>query len=114
MGMKKISIIIKSTPHSGCLVYDGLRVATALTLYEMDVKIIAIEDGVYAFLKNADIEAYKEFIDYLVESEIKILVDEEDAKKKGFSKNDFINEIIITPHKEIINIISNSDTTITF
>lgn len=112
--MKKVAVIIRRPPHGKHLASEGLRVATALTLYDLEIFVIAIDDGVYTFLKNADMSTYREHVDYLLESEIKIMLDEDDVKKRSITGSDVIGNIIIAPHSEIIDTISQCNVTLVF
>ena len=112
--MKKVAVIIRKPPHGKYLSSEGLRVATALTLYDMEIFVIAIDDGIYTFLKNVDITTYKEHIDYLLESEIKIMLDENDTSERKISKDDVLEGISIVPHDEIMKRFSQCDVTLVF
>ena len=112
--MKKVAVIIRKPPHGKYLSSEGLRVATALTLYDMEIFVVAIDDGVYTFLKDVDMSTYEEHIVYLLESEIKIILDENDAIERKISKEDVLEGISMMPHNEIMEIFSQCDVTLVF
>ncbi|HEW94177.1 hypothetical protein DRN87_02535 [Candidatus Geothermarchaeota archaeon] len=112
--MRKVAVIIRTPPHGKYLSSEGLRIATALTLYDLDLYVIGVEDGVYNFLKDADKSTYEEHLEYLSESEVNILLDEDSIKERGLRKSDIIEKAAITPHEEIVDIISQCFTTLIF
>lgn len=112
--MRKVAVIIKSPPHGKYLASEGLRIATALTLYEQEIYVIAISDGVYTFLKDAEKPTYETHIDVLIESEVKILIDEDDAQKRSVGRDDLIDGAELTQHNEIVGILSKCDATLVF
>ncbi len=112
--MKKVAIMITKPPHGKYLSSEGLRVATALTLYDMEIYVIAIDDGVYTFKKGVDMTTYEKHVDYLLESEMKIMLDEKDATERKISQKDVIEGVTVVPHEEIKNILSQCNTTLIF
>ncbi|MGQ4891564.1 MAG: DsrE family protein [Candidatus Njordarchaeia archaeon] len=112
--MKKVAVIIRSPPHGKYLSSEGLRIATALTLLDLDISVIAIEDGVYNFLKDVDMSTYKNHLDYLFESGIKIILDEDSMTERGLTKADIIENATMVPHGEIVKTVSQCFTTLIF
>ena len=93
MEEKKVILILRKPPHGTLYPAECLRLGVAISTLEPT--IIAVDDGVYSYLKDADKGVYQQHIDFLAEIEIPLLVDKKSLEERGLSKNDLIDEVEI-------------------
>ncbi|MFH2111374.1 MAG: DsrE family protein [Candidatus Bathyarchaeota archaeon] len=88
MAEKKTLIIIKSRPFTSLNYYEALR--TAAGLWNHEVKVLWMGEGVYAALDRADKTLTGKFLADLPDLDIEMYVDEEALKVKGFTEDDLV------------------------
>jgi len=115
---KKIVVLLRKSPHGSLFPAEGLRVAVAVST--MDTKVVVIGDGVYAFLKEADMTLYKRHLDFLSRpmleeaAPLMILIDKASLLERGLKEEDLIENVTVKDHGEILKIIGEADVTLTF
>jgi sulfur relay (sulfurtransferase) DsrF/TusC family protein len=109
---KKIVILLRKPPHGSLFPAEGLRVAVAVSASE--AKVVAIEDSIYAFVKEADMTLYKHHLDFLKEAEIPVLIDNDSLEARGLAKKDLVETVVIEEHSKILDTIAEADATLTF
>jgi len=116
---KKIVIILRKPPHGSLFPAEGLRVAVAVST--SDTTIVSIGDSVYAFLKETDMTLYKHHLDFVSrpmldteEEGLPVLIDKTSLEERGLSAGDLVEGVTVKEHSEILNVLANADTTLTF
>jgi sulfur relay (sulfurtransferase) DsrF/TusC family protein len=109
---KQIVVILRKPPQGSLYTAEGLRVAVAVSASEPT--IIALEDSIYAFLKDADMTLYKHHFDFLQELDISVLIDHAALLERGLDQEHLIEGVSITKHRDLLRIIAKADTTLTF
>jgi tRNA 2-thiouridine synthesizing protein C len=110
---KEVVILLRQAPHGTLYPVEGLRMSVAVSA-DFDPITIAINDGVYTFLKDVDKRMYSMHIDFLKNIDLDIYVDKKSLDDRGLTKDDLIEEIEIKEHGEILKMIENSTVTIPF
>ena len=109
---KQVVLILRTPPHGTLYPAECLRLGVAISA--LNPTIIAVDDGVYSYLKDANKGVYQQHINFLSEIEIPLLVDKSSLDERGLSKSDLIDEVEIVEHNEIIEKMLEGDLTITF
>lgn len=109
---KKIVVILRKPPHGSLYPAEGLRVAVAVSASE--TKVVSIGDSVYAFLKETDMTLYKHHLDFLLETEIPVLIDKDSLDTRGLTQGNLVDGVKVEEHNEILNIMAEADATLTF
>jgi sulfur relay (sulfurtransferase) DsrF/TusC family protein len=110
---KEVVILLRQPPHGTLYPVEGLRMSVAVSA-DFDPITIAINDGVYTFLKDTDKTMYSMHIEFLKNIDLDIFVDKKSLDKRGITHNDLIEEVEIKEHAEIMKMIENSTVTIPF
>ncbi len=113
MSEKTIMVIVKSKPYSSLNYYEALRTASGL-LSQHRVILIWMGDGVYAVLKNADKTLTNQFYEIFPDMEIKLYVEEEALKERGFDKGDVIPDAKVVGNEEISDLLLSSQASMVF
>ncbi len=103
-------ILLRQPPHGSLYPVEGLRMAVATE--DFDPLVIAINDGVYTFMKKADKAVYQTHINFLKEIGLEIWADEKALEERGLTKEDLMAEVDVKSHKEVLDSIVNANTII--
>ncbi|MGQ9623947.1 MAG: DsrE family protein [Candidatus Bathycorpusculaceae bacterium] len=115
---KKIVIILRKPPHGSLFPAEGLRAAVAVST--MDTKVVAIGDGVLAFLKETDMTLYKRHMEFLSRPMLEdakpllVHIDKASLLERGLTEEDLAEGVTVTEHDEILKMIADADVTLTF
>jgi tRNA 2-thiouridine synthesizing protein C len=109
---KNVILILRTPPHGTLYPAECLRLGVAISA--LDPTIIAVDDGVYSYLKGADKGVYQQHIDFLTEIEIPLLVDKKSLEERGLTKSDLVDEVEIVENDEVKKIMLKGDLTIAF
>ncbi len=110
---KEIVILLRQPPHGILYPVEGLRMSVAVS-GDFEPITVAINDGVYTFLKDVDKTMYSMHINFLEDIDLEIYVDKKSLDERGLTKDDLIDSVEIKEHGEILKIIQNSTVTIPF
>ena len=110
---KNVVILLRQPPHGTLYPVEGLRMTVALS-GDFEPITVAINDGVYAFLKDVDKTMYSMHIDFIKNIDLDIYVDRKALNDRGLTKNDLIDQVEVKEHGEILKMIENSTVAIPF
>jgi tRNA 2-thiouridine synthesizing protein C len=110
---KEVVILLRQPPHGTLYPVEGLRMSVAVSA-DFDPITIAINDGVYTFIKDVDKTMYSMHIDFLKNIDLDIYVDKKSLDDRGLTKDDLIEQVEVKEHGEILKMIENSTVTIPF
>ena len=109
---KQVVLILRTPPHGTLYPAECLRLGVAIS--GLDPIIIAVDDGVYSYLKDADKGVYQQHINFLAEIEIPLLVDKTSLEERGLTKDDLIDEVEIVENDVVQEKMLKGDLTIAF
>ena len=110
---KNVVILLRQPPHGTLYPVEGLRMTVAVS-GDFEPITIAINDGVYAFLKECDKTMYSMHIEFIKNIDLDIFVDKQSLDERGLTKDNLIEEIEVKEHGDILKMIENSSVTIPF
>ena len=110
---KNVVILLRQPPHGTLYPVEGLRMTVAVS-GDFEPITIAINDGVYAFLKDVDKTMYSMHIDFIKNIDLEIFVDKKSLDERGLTKDDLIDKVDVKEHGEILKMIADSTVTIPF
>ena len=110
---KEIVILLRQPPHGTLYPVEGLRMSVAVSA-DFDPITIAINDGVYTFIKDTDKTMYSMHIDFLKNIDLDLYVDKKSLDERGLTKEDLIEQVEVKENGEIMKMIEKSTVTIPF
>lgn len=110
---KNVVILLRQPPHGTLYPVEGLRMTVAVSA-DFDPITIAINDAVYAFIKDVDKTMYSMHIDFITNIGLDIFVDKKSLDERGLTKNDLMEKVEVKEHHEILEMIAKSTVTIPF
>lgn len=109
---KKIVFLIKSTPFRDLNNYEAMRASIAL--FDHDVTMVWMGDGVFYPLKAADKGNTQPFLRLFKDLNIRLIVDSDELALRGYMSQDAITEAELMPHTEIIDTLAGADSVLSF
>jgi tRNA 2-thiouridine synthesizing protein C len=110
---KEVVICLLQPPIGTLYPVEGLRMSVALA-GDMEPITVAMNDGVYAFLKDTDRTMYQMHFDFIKECELDVFADKKSLDERGLTEDDLIEGIEVKSHEEILKLISSVDAVIPF
>lgn len=110
---KTVVILLRQPPHGTLYPVEGLRMSVAVSA-DFDPITIAINDGVYTFLKDTDKTMYSMHMEFLKNIDLDIFVDKKSLDERGLTKDDLVDDVEVKEHRDILKLIENSTVTIPF
>ena len=110
---KTVVILLRQPPHGTLYPVEGLRMSVAVSA-DFDPITIAINDGVYTFLKDTDKTMYSMHIEFSKNIDLDIYVDKKSLDERGLTKDDLVDDVEVKEHGDILKLIENSTVTIPF
>lgn len=110
---KNIVILLRQPPQGTLYPVEGLRMSVAVSA-DFDPITIAINDGVYTFLKETDMTMYSMHIEFLKNIGLDLYVDKKSLDERGLTKEDLVEDVEVKAHGDILKLIENSTVTIPF
>jgi len=110
---KNVVILLRKPPHGTLYPVEGLRMSVAVSA-DFDPITIAINEGVYTFLKDTDKTMYSMHIEFLKNIGLDIFVDKKSLDELGLTKEDLVEDVEVKEHGDILKLIENSTVTIPF
>jgi sulfur relay (sulfurtransferase) DsrF/TusC family protein len=111
-----ISFVLRHSPFSSVRIFDALRSCVGLTMGDNPLKMIFIEDGVYALSAKGKpvLEGFdwNKHLDMLKELEFDLIVDKKSADERGLK--DFNHEPLVKTTAEIAEILKDGKAVITY
>ncbi len=110
---KNVVILLRQPPHGTLYPVEGLRMTVAVS-GDFEPITIAINDGVFAFLKDVDKTMYSMHIDFIKNIDLDIFIDKKSLDERGLTKDDLVEQVEVKEHSEILKMIADSSVTIPF
>jgi sulfur relay (sulfurtransferase) DsrF/TusC family protein len=112
MAEKKTLIVIKSRPFTSLNYYEALR--TAAGLWEHEVKVLWMGEGVYAALDRADKTLTGKFLADLPDLGIEMYVDEESLTAKGFTEDMLVENAALADQYKVKELLGWAEASLVF
>ena len=110
---KSVVILLRQPPHGSLYPVEGLRMTVAISA-DFDPITIAINDGVYTFIKDVDKTMYDMHIEFIKNNDLDIFVDKKSLDERDLTEDDLIEQVEVKEHGEILKMIADSTLTIPF
>ena len=118
--LRKILLVIKSSPYGHLMAAEGFRIATAMIAMDVPPQLLFIDDGVYCLLKNqrpeaAGLGSHYERLKTLA-GLVRLHVESGSMVKRGLRISDFDESfnVKLMSSDEAARLITINETTIAF
>lgn len=112
MAEKNILVIVKSKPYTTLNSYEALRVA--IGLWEHEVTLLWMGDGVYSLLKEADQAMTAHFHSDFPDLDIETYVEEAALEARSLSSDDLIPGVNLADEDKVADLLLEADVSLVF
>ncbi|MRS04616.1 hypothetical protein EG832_15580 [bacterium] len=109
--MNKVAILLRKAPYGSIYTAEAYRTMMGIGVFEMDICVVLVDDGVYAMVKNQhpeklDMKPLGDGFPMLGEFNVKrFVVHDESLAERGLSKDDLVMDVEMANSKQIVDIL---------
>jgi tRNA 2-thiouridine synthesizing protein C len=118
--MDTVAILMRKAPYGSVYTAEGFRTMMGIAVFEMDISVVFMDDGVYALLANQDPgqldmkplgDAFPMLRDFDVE---KFYVHDESLAERGLTTKDLVMEVEVVSGAQIAEILEQAGKVLPF
>jgi tRNA 2-thiouridine synthesizing protein C len=108
--MNKVAVLLRKAPYGRVYTAEAFRTIMGIAVFEMDICVVFMDDGVYALMKNQDPEklgmkplgdGFPMLKDFNVN---RFVVHDQSLADRGLSPTDLVMEVEVASGKQISKI----------
>jgi tRNA 2-thiouridine synthesizing protein C len=106
-----VAILMRKPPYGSVYTAEGFRTVMGLAVFEMDISIVFLDDGVYTLLKNQnpqklDMKPLGDGFPMLTEFDVKKLyVHDESLRERGLTTDDLLMNVEVIDSAQVAEIL---------
>ena len=118
--MNKVAILMRKAPYGSVYTAEGFRSVMGIGVFEMDVVLIFVEDGVYALLKDQspeklDMQPLGEGFPMLPEFGVNgFYVHQPSLEERGLSVDDLVMDVRLVDNAGLAKLLAEYDAVMSF
>ena len=115
-----VAIVMRKAPYGSVYTAEGFRTIMGIAVFEMDISVVFMDDGVFALLKNQDPDqfdmkplgdGFPMLRDFDVE---KFYVHDESLAERGLTADDLVLDVEVVSGAQIAGILDAAGTVLPF
>lgn len=115
-----VAILMRKAPYGSVYTAEGFRTIMGIAVFEMDISVVFMDDGVFALLKDQDPDqfdmkplgdGFPMLKDFDVE---RFYVHDESLAERGLSTDDLVLEAEVVSGAQIASILDTAGTVLPF
>lgn len=116
----KVAVLMRKAPYGSVYIAEGFRSAMGLGVFEMDVRVIFVDDGVYALVKDQDpagldMKSLGEGFPMLTDFGIKeFYVHDRSLADRGLTTDDLVMDVEVVDGVTIARLLAESGVVLPF
>ena len=108
--MEKVAVLLRKAPYGRVYTAEAFRTIMGIAVFEMDICVVFMDDGVYTLIKNQNPEklnmkplgdGFPMLKDFNVN---RFIVHDQSLKERGLNPDDLVMEVEIASGAEIASI----------
>ena len=106
-----VAILMRKAPYGSVYTAEGFRTMMGIAVFEMDISVVFIDDGVYALLKDQDptkldMKPLGDGFPMLTEFDVeKFYVHDESLEERGLTTDDLLMDVETVNSRQIAEIL---------
>lgn len=118
--MDKVAILMRKPPYGSVYTAEGFRTIMGVAVFELDISVVFIDDGVYALLKDQDpskldMKPLGDGFPMLPEFDVeKFYVHDESLAERGLSTEDLVMDVEVVNGAQIAQILETAGKVLPF
>ncbi|MBN1583162.1 MAG: sulfurtransferase complex subunit TusC [Anaerolineae bacterium] len=112
--MNTVAVVLRKAPYGSVYTAEGFRTLMGIAVFEMDISVVFIDDGVYALLKNQapdklDMKPLGEGFPMLREFDVeKFYIHDESLSERGLTVEDLVIDVEVVNNAQIAQILATA------
>ncbi len=117
---KKVAVLMRQAPYGSVYTAEGFRSIMGIGVFEMDVRVIFVDDGVYALVKGQDptgldMKSLGDAFPMLPDFEVnQFYVHDRSLAERGLTKGDLVMDVEVVDGAAIARLLTESGTVLPF
>jgi len=110
--MDQVAVLMRKAPYGSVYTAEGFRTIMGIAVFEMDISVVFVDDGVYALVKGQDparleMKPLGDGFPMLTEFDVqKFYVHDESLVERGLSADDLVMDVAVVSGSEIAQILA--------
>ena len=116
----KVAVLMRKAPYGSVYTAEGLRTLMGIGVFEMDISVVFMDDGVYALVKNQDpakldMKPLGDAFPMLGEMGVKrFFVHDQSLAERGLTVDDLVLPATVVGSAEISQVLQDSTKVLPF
>ena len=112
--MDSVAVVMRKAPYGSVYTAEGFRTIMGIAVFEMDISVVFVDDGVYALLQNQDpskldMKPLGDGFPMLTEFDVsEFYVHDESLAERGLTKQDLVMDVQVIGADEIAKILESA------
>jgi tRNA 2-thiouridine synthesizing protein C len=118
--MDTVTVLMRKAPYGSVYTAEGFRTMMGIAVFELDISVVFLDDGVYGLLKNQapdklDMKPLGDAFPMLREFDVnKFYVHDESLAERGLTTDDLVMEVEVVDGARIAQIMEASSKVLPF
>ena len=118
--MSQVAILMRKAPYGSVYTAEGFRTIMGLAVFELDISVVFVDDGVYALIKDQsplklDMKPLGDGFPMLTEFDVKkFYVHDESLAERGLTTDDLVMEVEVVSGAQIAQILETAGKVLPF
>jgi tRNA 2-thiouridine synthesizing protein C len=118
--MDSVTVVMRKAPYGSVYTAEGFRTLMGIAVFEMDINVVFLDDGVYALLKNQapdklDMKPLGEGFPMLREFDVdKFFVHDESLAERGLTVEDLVIDVEVVDGARIAQMLETAGKVLPF
>ena len=116
----KVAVLMRQAPYGSVYTAEGFRSIIGIAVFEMDVRVIFVDDGVYALVKGQDpsaldMKSLGAGFPMLPDFEVhQFYVHDLSLAERGLTRDDLVMDVEVVDGAQIARLLAESGTVLPF
>jgi tRNA 2-thiouridine synthesizing protein C len=118
--MNTVAVVMRKAPYGSVYTAEGFRTLMGIAVFEMDISVVFVDDGVYALLKaqdpsKLDMKPLGDAFPMLTEFDVeKFYVHDESLRERGLTTDDLLMDVEVVNGAQIAQILETAGRVLPF
>jgi tRNA 2-thiouridine synthesizing protein C len=118
--VNKVAVVLRKAPYGSVYTAEGFRTLMGVAVFEMDISVVFVDDGVYALLKGQDPDKLEmkplgEAFPMLTEFDVhEFYVHDESLRERGLTPDDLLMDVKVVDGAQIAQILETAGKVLPF
>ena len=112
--MDKVAVLMRKAPYGSVYTAEGFRTIMGIAVFEMDISVVFVDDGVYALVKGQnpeklDMKPLGDGFPMLTEFDVnKFYVHDQSLAERGLKATDLVIDVEIVDSAQIAQVLESA------